>query len=219
MSDGKMMVVGDRDAHNYEFIQQEGQHNAASIKFDFLTETTDKEENNLYPFVYLNNDDNVFIFSNNRAVLLNPNTNQIGNVVVEVLICGGSAHVNSYTKGNEGVYYVALQDYGRMRITDLNPVWKRNLMPSPRLMGDMLLLPFGEVLLINGAKRGSSGRKVLVAGSNTNNRFVYDAMFPTKLRAERFSLPYLDPVLEKFKPQIDVEATPTQLAFNRKIVV
>ncbi|CAI0390117.1 unnamed protein product [Linum tenue] len=65
MPDGKMMVVGGRDAHNYELILLEGQHNAASIKFDFLTQTTDKDENNLYPFIYLNTDGNVFIFVNN----------------------------------------------------------------------------------------------------------------------------------------------------------
>ncbi|CAI0543423.1 unnamed protein product [Linum tenue] len=296
MPDGKMIVVGGRDAHSYEFIPPEGQHNAAPIKFDFLTQTTDKDENNLYPFVYLSTDGNVFIFANNRAVLLNPNTNQIvkelpplqgghrnypasgqsvllplklhsgnqGNVAAEVLICGGSAHADSYTKAAENVFYAALQDCGRMRITDPNPVWKRDLMPSPRLMGDMSLLPSGEVLILSGAKRGSSGwgfardpnftpvlynprvkrgerfrelapttiprmyhstatvlqdGRVLVAGSNTNNGYIYDAMFPTELRAEKFSPPYLDPALEKFKPQIDPAATPEKLGFNQKIAV
>ncbi|CAN1170033.1 Aldehyde oxidase GLOX1 [Linum perenne] len=296
MPDGRMMVVGGRDAHSYEFIPLEGQHNAAPIKFDFLTQTTDKDENNLYPFVHLNTDGNVFIFANNRAILLNPNTNAIvkeypplqgghrnypaagqsvllplklhagnqGSVAAEVIICGGSAHVDSYTKASEGVFYAALQDCGRMRITDPKPVWKRELMPSPRLMGDMSLLPSGEVLLINGVKRGSSGwgfgrepnftpvlynprvkrgqrfrelaptniprvyhstatvlqdGKVLIAGSNTNNGYVYDAMFPTELRAEKFSPPYLDPALAKFKPVIDAAATPEKLGFNKKITV
>ncbi|CAN1827625.1 Aldehyde oxidase GLOX1 [Linum perenne] len=296
MSDGRMMVVGGRDAHSYEFIPAEGQHNAAPIKFDFLTQTTDKDENNLYPFVHLNTDGNVFIFANNRAILLNPNTNAIvkeypplqgghrnypaagqsvllplklhvGNqssVAAEVIICGGSAHIDSYTKASEGVFYAALQDCGRMRITDPKPVWKRELMPSPRLMGDMSLLPSGEVLLINGVKRGSSGwgfarepnftpvlynprvkrgerfrelaptniprvyhstatvlqdGRVLIAGSNTNNGYVYDAMFPTELRAEKFSPPYLDPALAKFKPVIDVAATTNKLGFNKKITV
>ncbi|CAI0628742.1 unnamed protein product [Linum tenue] len=234
MPDGKMIVVGGRDAHSYEFIPPEGQHNAAPIKFDFLTQTTDKDENNLYPFVYLSTDGNVFIFANNRAVLLNPNTNQIvkelpplqgghrnypasgqsvllplklhsgnqGNVAAEVLICGGSAHADSYTKAAENVFYAALQDCGRMRITDPNPVWKRDLMPSPRLMATVL----------------QDGR-VLVAGSNTNNGYIYDAMFPTELRAEKFSPPYLDPALEKFKPQIDPAATPEKLGFNQKIAM
>ena len=111
-------------------------------------------------------------------------------------------------------------------------------MPSPRVMGDMMILPTGDVLLLNGAKRGCSGwgfarepnlipaiyhpkarlgnrfrvleastiprmyhsssvvlpdGKILVAGSNTNNGYVYNAMFPTELRVEKFSPPYLDP--------------------------
>ncbi|CAN0900101.1 Aldehyde oxidase GLOX1 [Linum grandiflorum] len=296
MPDGRMIVVGGRDAKSYEFIPAEGTHNPAPTNFDFLTQTTDKDENNLYPFVHLSSDGNVFIFANNRAVLLNPTTNAIvkelpnllgghrnypaagqsvllplklhggnhGPVASEVLICGGSAHIDSYTKASEGVFYAALQDCGRMRITDPNPKWKRELMPSPRLMGDMSLLPSGEVLLINGVKRGSSGwgfarepnfipalynprvkrgerfielapsdiprvyhstatvlqdGKVLIAGSNTNNGYIYDAMYPTELRAEKFSPPYLDPALEKFKPVIDAAVTPATLAYNQKIVV
>ncbi|CAI0390116.1 unnamed protein product [Linum tenue] len=104
-----------------------------------------------------------------------------GNVAAEVLICGGSAHTDFYTKGNEGVHYVALQDYGRMRITDLNLVWKRDLMPSPRLMGDMLLLPSSDVLLINGAKRGSSGW-----GFARNPNFTPAIYNPRVKRGERF---------------------------------
>lgn len=30
-------------------------------------------------------------------------------------------------------------------------------MPSPRLLGDMLVLPNGQVLIINGAKKGAAG--------------------------------------------------------------
>ncbi|TXG67373.1 hypothetical protein EZV62_008648 [Acer yangbiense] len=36
-------------------------------------------------------------------------------------------------------------------------MWQKVMMPSPRVMGDMLLLPTGDVLVINGAKRGTAG--------------------------------------------------------------
>ncbi|CAN1164014.1 Aldehyde oxidase GLOX1 [Linum perenne] len=66
-------------------------------------------------------------------------------VPAEVLVCGGFAHIDSYSKAGENVFYKALEDCGRIRITDPKPVWKRELMPSARIMGDMMLLPFGEV--------------------------------------------------------------------------
>ncbi|KAJ4838551.1 glyoxal oxidase 1 [Turnera subulata] len=291
LPDGGFIVVGGRNAFSYEYIPAEGQNNAKAFFFDLLKQTNDKDENNLYPFVYLSTDGNVFIFANNRAVLLNPKSNNIvkefpqlpgghrnypasalsallpimlnskGRAVItaEVLICGGSAHIDSYTKAGNNIFYTALQDCGRLRITDENPVWKRDLMPSPRVMGDAVLLPTGEVLMLNGAKRGCSGwgfardpnfkpviynprgqkgqrfkelapsdiarmyhststllpdGKVLVSGSNTNNGYIYDAMFPTELRVEKFSPPYLDFSGGKQRPTI--MAAPDRIGYGDK---
>ncbi|KAF2303945.1 hypothetical protein GH714_024825 [Hevea brasiliensis] len=168
-------------------------------------------------------------------------------VPAEVLICGGSAHKDSYSKAEKQIFYTALQDCARIKITDKNPVWKRELMPTPRIMGDMMILPSGEVLILNGAERGASGwgfarepnftpvlynprakrgerftelapstiarmyhsvsavlpdGKVLVGGSNTNNGYIYDAMYPTELRIEKFSPPYLNAALAGKRPVI-----------------
>lgn len=279
LPDGRYIVVGGRDAFSYEYIPAEGKSNAKPYFFEFLRQTSDPEENNLYPFVYLSTDGNVFIFANQRSVLLNPTTNKIVRelpelpgghrsypasgcsaflpiklhavnkavIPAEVLVCGGSAHKDSYSKAEHGVFYTALQDCARIRITDPKPVWKRELMPSPRIMGDAMILPTGEVLLLNGAKRGASGwgfarepnfnpviynpkakrgsrftelapstiarmyhsvsvvlpdGKVLVGGSNTNNGYIYDAMYPTELRIEKFSPPYLNPAVANRKPLI-----------------
>ena len=113
-------------------------------------------------------------------------------------------------------------------------------MPSARVMGDMLNLPTGDLLIINGAQQGASAwflaeqpnftpvvyspnnnagtrfrnlaptqiarmyhstaallpnGKILVAGSNTNPGYDYKAKYPTELRVEHFSPPYLDPAL------------------------
>ncbi|KDP29262.1 hypothetical protein JCGZ_16651 [Jatropha curcas] len=280
LPDGAFIVVGGRDAFSYEYIPKEGQSNPKPFAFEFLRQTSDPEENNLYPFVYLSTDGNVFIFANSRSVLLSPTTNQIVRefpelpggsrnypasgasvllpikfhsqdpkeiVPAEVLICGGSAHKDSYSKAEKQIFYTALEDCGRMRITAKDPVWKRELMPTPRIMGDMMVLATGEVLILNGAKRGASGwgfarepnfapvlysprakigarftelapstiprmyhststvlpdGKILVAGSNTNNGYIYDAMYPTELRVEKYSPPYLDAAVITKRPEI-----------------
>jgi hypothetical protein len=106
-------------------------------------------------------------------------------------------------------------------------------MPIRRTMGDMINLPNGEVLIINGAQNGfqgwgkagnpalnpvsynpANGRytvqakttiprmyhstanlladgRVLVAGSNTHQFYTYNKAYPTELRVEAFSPPYL----------------------------
>ncbi|KAL3586285.1 hypothetical protein D5086_013152 [Populus alba] len=291
LPDGGFIVVGGREAFSYEYIPREGDSNAKSYFFDFLKKTSDRDENNLYPFVHLSTDGNLFIFANNRAVLLNPKSNKVvrefpalpgghrsypatgmsallpiklhskNNDVIpaEVLVCGGSGHQDAYTQASKDIFYTALQDCGRIRITDKKPVWKREIMPSPRVMGDMVILPTGDILMLNGAKRGCSGwgfarepnlapaiyypkakignrfmqlkasiiprmyhsssvvlpdGKVLVAGSNTNNGYVYDAMFPTELRVEKFSPPYLDPSVAVHRPVIVADKAPEQISYD-----
>ncbi|KAL9362516.1 hypothetical protein Peur_045301 [Populus x canadensis] len=291
LPDGGFIVVGGREAFSYEYIPREGDSNAKSYFFDFLKKTSDRDENNLYPFVHLSTDGNLFIFANNRAVLLNPNSNKVvrelpalpgghrsypatgmsallpiklhskNNDVIpaEVLVCGGSGHKDAYTQASRDIFYTALQDCGRIRITDKKPVWKREIMPSPRVMGDMVILPTGDILMLNGAKRGCSGwgfarepnlapaiyypkaklgnrfkqlkasiiprmyhsssvvlpdGKVLVAGSNTNNGYVYNAMFPTELRVEKFSPPYLDPSVALHRPVIVTDKAPEKISYD-----
>ncbi|XP_039040202.1 aldehyde oxidase GLOX1-like [Hibiscus syriacus] len=51
----------------------------------------------------------------------------------------------------------ALDTCARITITDPNPQWVMETMPLARVMGDMILLPNGNVLLINGAGSGSAG--------------------------------------------------------------
>ncbi|EEF48214.1 Galactose oxidase precursor, putative [Ricinus communis] len=281
LPDGGYIVVGGRDAFSYEYIPAEGKSNAKPYFFDFLRQTSDPEENNLYPFVFLSTDGNVFIFANSRSVLLNPKSNKIvrefpvlpgghrnypasamcallpiklhaenqQEIPSEVLICGGSAHRDAYSKAEKHIFYTALQDCARIKITAKDPVWKRELMPTPRIMGDMMILPTGDVLLLNGAKRGASGwgfarepnftpvlynprakrglrftelapsniarmyhsssavlpdGKVLVGGSNTNNGYIYDAIYPTELRIEKYSPPYLNANLAAKRPEIVV---------------
>ncbi|KAL6570224.1 hypothetical protein OROMI_014738 [Orobanche minor] len=156
-----------------------------AIELPFHRETRDPTiENNLYPFVFLNVDGNIFIFANNRAILFDYARNVVvrnypaipggdprnypssGSAVLlplrlgganaitaEVLVCGGAP----FTSANNGNFVPALNTCGRIRITDTNPQWLMETMPQARVMGDMVLLPNGNVLLINGAGAGTAG--------------------------------------------------------------
>ncbi|KAL5786232.1 hypothetical protein ACOSQ2_008624 [Xanthoceras sorbifolium] len=188
LPDGSFIVVGGRQMFNYEYVPNKGVSSEKNYQLPFLYETTSSEENNLYPFVFLSIDGNIFIFANNRSILLNPTTNKIirefpilpggsrnypssamsallpiklhdpnPNVIkAEVLICGG-AKPEAANLASKGIFVNALQDCGRIDITNPRATWQKVIMPSPRVMGDMLLLPTGDVLMINGAKKGTAG--------------------------------------------------------------
>lgn len=77
MPDGGFILVGGRRSFSLEFVPAEGKSNARDINLPFLDETTDLDENNLYPFVFLSTDGNVFIFANSRSILFNPKTRTV----------------------------------------------------------------------------------------------------------------------------------------------
>ncbi|KQK22495.1 aldehyde oxidase GLOX [Brachypodium distachyon] len=185
LPDGRAFIVGGRRQFSYEFYPKQADHPSDAIALPFLVQTKDPEENNLYPFVHLNIDGNLFIFAKNRAVLLDYKRNKIvrtypelaggdprnypssGSSVLlplkpspteaEVLVCGG-APAGSYNATKDKSFPPALTTCGRIRITDAAPSWTIETMPSPRVMGDMILLPNGaEVAIINGATDGSAG--------------------------------------------------------------
>ncbi|KAK1322400.1 hypothetical protein QJS10_CPA03g01908 [Acorus calamus] len=189
LPEGRIIVVGGRKQFNYEFIPKRSKQDYNVYNLPFLRETRDDpSENNLYPFIHLSIDGNLFIFANNRSILLD----YVKNVVVkrfpdmpggvarnypssgssvllpikldmgataaeaEVMICGGApAYANRMA--NASVFVPAARSCGRLRITDASPEWEMEEMPIERVMGDMILLPTGDVLIVNGAKRGSAG--------------------------------------------------------------
>ncbi|CAN8275797.1 unnamed protein product [Cochlearia groenlandica] len=292
LPDGNFIVVGGRDALNYEYILPEGMENKKLYDSQLLRQTDDPEENNLYPFVWLNTDGNLFIFANNRSILLSPKTNKVikefpqlpggarnypGSassallpirlyvknppvIPADVLICGGAPQDAYYRANTKKIFGSALKDCARMSLNSAKPAWKTEIMTAPRVMSDTVILPNGEVLLVNGARRGTSGwglakdpnlspvlympnkpigqrfkelapstiprvyhaiaialpdGKVLVGGSNTNDGYKYNVEFPTELRIEKFSPPYLDPALANMRPKIVNAATPKQIKFGQ----
>ncbi|KAL3624940.1 hypothetical protein CASFOL_031608 [Castilleja foliolosa] len=179
------LIIGGRQQYNYEFYPKTTPSDKV-YDLPFLQQTNDdKSENNLYPFVFLNLDGNLFVFANNRAILLDYINNKVvrtypeipggdprnypstgsavllplkENVGVEVLVCGGApkgAHPKAIDTNPE--FVGALDTCARIGINDLNPQWAMETMPMGRVMSDMLLLPDGNVLIINGAGNGVAG--------------------------------------------------------------
>ncbi|CAK9172742.1 unnamed protein product [Ilex paraguariensis] len=295
LEDGRFVVVGGRWANNYDIIPPNSLNfPIKQIGLPFLEDTTDAHENNLYPFVYLIPDGNLFIFANNRAIIIDPNTGKTvrelpvlpggarnypssgmsallpitlnsknpNAIDVEVLVCGGNKPEAYQLSMNEPRKFLpALQDCGRISVTKKNAKWEIEEMPSRRVMGDLLILPTGDLLMINGAQAGTaawfqadipnltpviySPRKnrgermkelepttiprmyhsssavlpdgqVLVAGSNTNPNYDFNAKFPTELRVEKFAPPYLDPELNSYRPEIVEDYSDSQLNYGQQ---
>ncbi|KAK7358347.1 hypothetical protein VNO77_00274 [Canavalia gladiata] len=288
LPNGDFFLIGGRRAFSYEFIPREGERSNKSYFFPFLYETSDLDENNLYPFVHLSIDGNLFIFSNNRSILLNPNTHKIVRTFpvllggsrnypasgmsallpidlnaavpkVEVIVCGGNVPEAFYLAETKKFFLPALQDCNRLVITEANPEWEKELMPSNRTMGDALVLPNGQLLFINGAQEGTSAwwdadqpnftpvlyspekpnglrfkelkpsqiarmyhstsavlpnGKIWVSGSNTHNTYKDVDRFPTETRVEAFSPPYLDVDFDKYRPQINEDASGKELVYG-----
>ncbi|KAM2878129.1 hypothetical protein FF1_013764 [Malus domestica] len=187
LPDGRRIIVGGRRQFNYEFYPKTPSSSSV-YSLPFLSQTNDAgEENNLYPFVFLNPDGNLFIFANNRAILFNYVNNTVvksypqipggdprsypstGSAVLLPLknltapsveaevLICGGTPKGSYTKATNGTFVGALNTCARIKITDPNPQWVVETMPQARVMGDMILLPDATVLLINGASSGAAG--------------------------------------------------------------
>ncbi|GLT57948.1 hypothetical protein SLA2020_308810 [Shorea laevis] len=186
LPDGRQIIIGGRKQFNYEFYPK----NTAPGLFNlpFLVETNDHgAENNLYPFVHLNVDGNLFIFANNRAILFDYVNNKVvktypmipggdprnypstgssvllplknlqASAIQAEVLVCGGAPKGSFFNAKKGNFVTALNTCGRIRITDPNPQWVMETMPQARVMGDMTLLPDGTVLIINGAGAGTAG--------------------------------------------------------------
>lgn len=190
LPDGRIIIVGGRRQFNYEFYPRIYNEDTGSlrgaVRLHFLVETTDPSENNLYPFVHLLPDGNLFIFANTRSILFDYSRNRVvkefpeipggeprnypssGSSVLlpldencgsvaEILICGGAPRDGFLRASHDGTFVRALSTCGRLNVSHENPAWVMEEMPIARVMGDMLLLPTGDVIIINGAAHGTAG--------------------------------------------------------------
>nr|PNR31520.1 hypothetical protein PHYPA_025641 [Physcomitrium patens] len=184
LPDGRQIVVGGIESYSYEFVPKR-KSREGSYELNFLNETKDAQNDNLYPFVHLLPDGNLFIFANRDAILLDYRRHKVlrkyptipgeprnypsaGSsvmlplrhdddfTVAEVLVCGGAHNgANSKSKGRDSP---ASETCGRIVATSSDdPQWVMETMPIRRVMGDMVILPTADVLIINGAQNGSQG--------------------------------------------------------------
>ncbi|XP_065854795.1 aldehyde oxidase GLOX1 [Euphorbia lathyris] len=183
LPDGRIIIVGGRKQFNYEFFPS----NSRTFRLKLLRQSYDyRDENNLYPFLHLLPDGNLFIFANTRSILLDYKRNRVvrefpmiphkvprnypssgssvllpinentDGIEAEVLICGGAPR-GSYHRAETGTYIAAASTCGRLMVSDQNPKWTMETMPTSRVMSDMILLPTGDVIIINGAQSGTAG--------------------------------------------------------------
>ncbi|TYH72880.1 hypothetical protein ES332_D05G286900v1 [Gossypium tomentosum] len=268
LPDGRQIIVGGRRQFNYEFVPKTITANTFSLPF--LSQTSERGvENNLYPFVFLNVDGNLFIFAINRAILLDYMKNKVvktyptipvddprsypstGSAILlplknleaaaiqaEVLVCGG-APKGSYAQAVRGKFIGALNTCVRIKITDPNPQWVMETMPLARVMGDMILLPNGNVLLINGAGSGTAGwelgRNPVLNPYKPDNKIGtrFETQNPTTVprlyhsttallrdgRVLAFSPAYLDTKFNNIRPIITAPKSMSGIKYGTKLTV
>ncbi|KAE8731971.1 hypothetical protein F3Y22_tig00002317pilonHSYRG00037 [Hibiscus syriacus] len=147
LGDGRFMVFGGRDSRHMNSFHQKAN-------------ATPKTKSSI-------SNGNLFIFANNRSFLLNPKTNL---VVHEFPVLPNGAR--SYpASGCSCMLPITLQpdekrtvipaevlDCGLIDISQMQKAnWKILQMPSARILGDSMVLPTGDLLLVNGAKSLSAG--------------------------------------------------------------
>ncbi|KAI8025591.1 Aldehyde oxidase GLOX [Camellia lanceoleosa] len=187
LPDGRIIIIGGRRQFNYEFYPRNSE-SSSSFWLEFLRETRDDDENNLYPFVHLLPDGNLFIFANTRAISLDYKHNRVvrefpsitiddprnypssGSSVLlpidenepieaEVMVCGGAPR-GAFSRAKQGIFDATSHSCGCIKVTDENPSWAMEDMPMPRVISDMILLPTGDVVIINGAGSGTAGWEI-----------------------------------------------------------
>ncbi|CAK7342764.1 unnamed protein product [Dovyalis caffra] len=177
LPDGSVIIIGGRAANTVEYYPPRN----GAVSFPFLADVEDKQMDNLYPYVHLLPNGKLFVFANTRAVLFDHETNKVvkeyppldggprnypsaGSSVMlplegdystaVIVICGGAQYGAFIQRSTDTPAHGGC---GRIVATSPNPIWEMEDMAFGRIMGDMVMLPTGEVLVINGAQAGTQG--------------------------------------------------------------
>ncbi|KAF5737193.1 galactose oxidase [Tripterygium wilfordii] len=178
LPDGSVVIVGGRGTNTVEYYPP---RKNGVVPFPFLADMEDNQMDNLYPYVHLLPNGHLFIFANNKAVMYDPQTNQIirdypildggprnypsagssamlaleGDYSTAVIVICGGAQYGAFIERSTDT--PAHGSCGRIVATSPNPAWEMEDMPYGRIMGDMVMLPTGDALIINGAQAGTQG--------------------------------------------------------------
>ncbi|KAL7234688.1 hypothetical protein ACSBR1_018187 [Camellia fascicularis] len=71
-----------------------------------------------------------------------------------------SAPRGAFSRAKQGIFDAVSCSCGRIKVTDENPSWAMEDMPMPRVVGDKILLPTGNVVIISGAGSGTIGWEI-----------------------------------------------------------
>ncbi|KAL5550243.1 hypothetical protein UlMin_000419 [Ulmus minor] len=177
LPDGSVIIVGGRGANTVEYYPPRN----GAVSLPFLAEAEDTQMDNLYPYVHLLPNGQLFIFANNKAASFNYKKNIVireyptleggprnypsagssamlaleGDYTTAVIVVCGGAQYGAFIQKSTNT--PAHGSCGRIVATSPDPVWVTEDMPFGRIMGDMVMLPTGEVLVINGAQAGTQG--------------------------------------------------------------
>ncbi|XP_050382556.1 aldehyde oxidase GLOX isoform X1 [Argentina anserina] len=177
LPDGSVIIVGGRGANTVEYYPPR----KGAVELKFLADVEDDQMDNLYPYVHLLPTGHLFIFANNKALQYDHVTDKItreyppldggprnypsagssamlaleGDYSTAVIVvCGGAQYGAFIQKSTDTPAHGSC---GRIVATSPEPGWIMEDMPFGRIMGDMVMLPTGEVLVINGAQAGTQG--------------------------------------------------------------
>ncbi|WJZ93403.1 hypothetical protein VitviT2T_012347 [Vitis vinifera] len=178
LPDGSVIIVGGRAANSVEYYPP---RKGGAVQLPFLSDVEDKQMDNLYPYVHLLPNGHLFIFANNKAVMYDYTSNKVmleyppldggprnypsagssvmlaleGDYSMAIIVVCGGAQFGAFIQKSTDT--PAHGSCGRIVATSPHPVWEMEDMPFGRIMGDMVMLPTGDVLIINGAQAGSQG--------------------------------------------------------------
>lgn len=113
--------------------------------------------------------------------------------IPEILLCGGSAVDDTKPDSEISSQDPASAQCSRMVLTDdgISQGWQVEQMPQARIMPDAVLLPTGQILIVNGGATGISGYgnvKDQVGASNADNPVLTPVLYdPSAPSGQRFS--------------------------------
>ncbi|KAI3704268.1 hypothetical protein L1987_74484 [Smallanthus sonchifolius] len=179
LPNGSVIIIGGKDAVSVELFPPTT--GGSVVNFPFLADAGDDQMDNLYPYVHLLPNGHLFVFANDKSVLYDYTNNLVlkqypqlqggprnypsagssamlaltGDYSSAIVVVCGGAQYGAYNAMN--ITAPAKSSCGRIEATAKNPVWEMEDMPFRRIMGDMAMLPTGDVLIINGAQAGAEG--------------------------------------------------------------
>ncbi|KAK7449213.1 hypothetical protein VKT23_013358 [Stygiomarasmius scandens] len=205
---------------SYEFFPPKNINgfNGVKIPSQFLMDTLNA---NHFPILIMLPDGNIFVAANQQAMLFNWRTNTErrlpgipngvrvsspysagavllpltpeNNYTPEVLICGGSTVSDTANPSSLSSQTPASAQCSRMVLTDAGIAagWKVETMPQARVMPELILLPDGRILIINGAQTGVAGYGNVgdqVGSSNADHPAFSPVLYdPNAAAGSRFS--------------------------------